>query len=105
MLFWSKFHEERNALADTEYAMDEVARYSSFSLSHVLLTKPSFIGHAIQILGKRIRTLLTGLFSPPAELSIQRRIILVVPLLCDNARVADIVFGMKDAKENVRKCF
>lgn len=90
VLFGSNFQRERDTLNDTDYAMDELARYSSFALSHILLTKPSLIGDASKILGKRIPTLLTCLFSSP-ELSIQRSIILVVRLLYDNAKEADTV--------------
>lgn len=90
VLFGSNFQRERYTLNDTDYAMDELARYSSFALSHILLTKPSLIGDASKILGKRIPTLLTCLFSSP-ELSIQRSIILIVRLLYDNANEADTV--------------
>lgn len=83
-LFGSYYQSERDTLHDTAYAMDELARISSFALSHILLSKSSIIPDATKILGNRIPSLLTVLFFAP-ELSIQRSIILVLRLLHDHA--------------------
>lgn len=80
VLFGSNFQKERNALNATEYAMDELARFSSFALSNVLLTYPAIVPAADRLLGKRCAGLFNYLYLS-AELSVQKSILLILRIL------------------------
>lgn len=84
VLFGSDFQRERDTTCETEYAMDELARYSSFALSNILLTYPSVVSIAEAILGKRIPALFKSLSSSP-ELSIQRSLVFILRVLYDSS--------------------
>lgn len=83
VLFGSDFQRERDTLNETDYAMDELARSSSYALSNILITFPSIVSTAEAILGKRIRALCNCLCSSP-ELSIQKSLILILRVLYEN---------------------
>lgn len=84
VLFGSDFQRYRDTLRDTDYAMDELARYSSYALCNILIAFPSLGQIADDILGKRISTLLNFLYSSP-EMSIQRSLILILRVMYENA--------------------
>lgn len=84
VLFGSNFQTDKETLSATDYAMDELARFSSFALANVLLTYPAIVPAADGLLGKRVTGLLNYLFAAP-ELSIQKSLLLTLRILYDNA--------------------
>lgn len=88
VLFGSNFQTERDALNATEYAMDELARFSSFALVSMLLSYPDLIPVADRLLGKRCTGLLNYLFSA-AELSIQKSLLAVLRILYEHTCKTD----------------
>lgn len=84
VLFGSNFQQYRDTLTDTDYAMDELARYSSYALCNILIAFPSLGQIADDILGKRTSALLNFLYSSP-EMSIQRSLILILRVMYEYA--------------------
>lgn len=88
VLFGSDFQSYRHTLNETQYAMDELARYSSYALSNILVMFPRLIAVADGLLGKRTSELLNFLHSCP-EVSIQRSLIVILRALYGHSSKLD----------------
>lgn len=88
VLFGSNFEQHKDTLTDTDYAMDELARYSSYALCNILIEFPALVRIADDLLGKRTLILFNILYSSP-EMSIQRSLVLILRVMYENASKRD----------------
>lgn len=88
VLFGSDFYLERDTLNDTTYAFDELARFSSFTLSNILLSYPEIINLAEAMISKRLRHVFKILSSSP-ELSVQRSLVIILRALYQHQKRSD----------------
>lgn len=102
VLFGSDFQRKRDTLNETDYAMDELARHSSYALSNIMLTYPATVPMAEAILGKRLPCLFKFLHSSP-EMSINRSLILMLRSLY--TRYETDRDGSEECKDLIEKEF